>query len=273
MTHGRPSVLIFLAIGAAAIANARDVSVQVFGLFHPSRIQIQPVRNQTLTIRLRDQPASPVSWPDSLEINEPAELPAPADFVLRVPGRIERQYHGRLVIYQQGRELIPVLITDVETAVASIVAAESPPGSPDESLRAQAVVARSYLLAAGRRHRLSDFCDTTHCQFLREPPVAGSPSARASKSTVGIALFYQGSILEALYSADCGGRTRTLADARLAEAAYPYFAVECPVHDGIPSGHRIGLCQRGAAAMARSGATWRDILLRFFPGATVSASN
>ena len=58
-----------------------------------------------------------------------------------------------------------------ETAVASIVAAESTADTPFEALKAQAVATRSYLIASRGRHRDFDFCDTTHCQFLREPPV------------------------------------------------------------------------------------------------------
>ena len=72
---------------------------------------------------------------------------------------------------------------DLETAVASVVAAESPPGAGLESLKAQAVVARSFLVAAHGRHARSDFCDTTHCQFLREPPAEGSLAERAARNT------------------------------------------------------------------------------------------
>jgi stage II sporulation protein D len=34
---------------------------------------------------------------------------------------------------------------------------------------------------------------------------------------------------------------------------------------GAGEGHSIGLCQRGAAGLARQGASWRDILHRYFP--------
>jgi len=154
---------------------------------------------------------------------------------------------------------------DVETAVASIVAAESPPGAGLESLKAQAAVARSYLLAAGPRHPHSDFCDTTHCQFLREPPAADSRAALAARATAGMVLIHEGRVIEALYSADCGGTTREFTAGR-----YPYFSVSCPVRSDAPSGHRLGLCQVGAAAMAFRGATWLDILSRYFPAATLA---
>jgi peptidoglycan hydrolase-like amidase len=234
---------------------AAVVTFHVFGLFHPTALEVVPQHGPTLRVTLNS--TLPLTLPDR-------------DFLLRVPGRIERRFRGKLTIDREGRELIPVVAMTLETGVASIVSAESPPGTPPASLQAQAIVARSYLLAAGKRHRHSDFCDTTHCQFLRAPPRSDSPSAQAALATAGLVLRYDGRPLEALYSADCGGRTRTLEDARLTGDHYPYFPVSCPVRSGPPSGHRIGLCQRGAAELARTGATWRDILRLYYPAATVS---
>jgi peptidoglycan hydrolase-like amidase len=188
----------------------------------------------------------------------------PAGIILRVPGRIERRYRGRVELLREGGEIIPVVTMDVETAVASIAAAESPPGAGLESLKAQAVVARSYLLATHGRHPHSDFCDTTHCQFLREPPPTGSPAWRAAQTTAGLVLRYEGRTFAALYSADCGGETRALES-----GGYPYFAMACPARTGVASGHRLGLCQTGSAAMAREGASFMDILRHYFPAAAV----
>ncbi len=166
---------------------------------------------------------------------------------------------------QSGAEVIPVVTMDLETAVASIVAAESPPGAGLESLKAQAVVARSYLLAARGRHPHSDFCDTTHCQFLREPPPQDSPAAQAARLTAGAVLMHEGRVVPALYSSDCGGSTRSQES-----EGFPYFAAKCPVVSGVASGHRLGLCQTGAAAMARSGAVWTDILRHYYPAAIIA---
>jgi peptidoglycan hydrolase-like amidase len=216
------------------VVQAAEVRIAVFGLFHPRSVEVTRASN-------------------------------PSEFTLRIPGRIERRYRGRLELMRERGEVIPVVIMDLETAVASIVAAESPPEAGMESLRAQAVVARSFLLAAHGRHAHSDFCDTTHCQFLREPPPDGSPADMATRSTAHMVLQYEGRVIEALYSADCGGRT-----CALESGPYPFFGVECPVASGIASGHRIGLCQRGSASMAREGATWIEILQHYFPAATVT---
>jgi len=162
--------------------------------------------------------------------------------------------------------------------VASVVGAEQVMSAPPEALKAQAVAARSFLVASGRRHHGFDFCDTTHCQFLREPPAESHPAARAARETAGLVLDYRGTPIAAFYSASCGGHTRTLADAGLrSDDGYPYFSVECvvstPRHvDGERRGHGVGLCQNGAAGMAAElGASFVDILRHYYPGTTVEA--
>jgi peptidoglycan hydrolase-like amidase len=227
-------------LAAALPAQGADVRIQVLGLFHPKRVEV-------------------------IHTNSAA-----GDFVLRIPGRFERRYRGSAAIERDGDVMVPVVTMDVETAVASIVAAESPPGAAMEALKAQAIVARSYLLASRPRHRHADFCDTTHCQLLRDPPEEGSEFAEAARATAGMVLTYDRKIVQALYSADCGGHTRALAPGQFGPSRYPYFAVVCDFRSGAASGHRVGLCQRGAAAMARNGIRWRDILRHYFPATTIA---
>jgi hypothetical protein len=98
------------------------------------------------------------------------------EFLLAVPRKIERRFRGQLRLTASAVGLRAVVRMSLETAVASIVAAESPPNAPPRFLEAQAVASRSYLLS-GARHRGFDFCDTTHCQYLREPAPAESSAA------------------------------------------------------------------------------------------------
>ena len=116
---------------------------------------------------------------------------------------------------------------DRETAVASVVAAESMPQTPLEALKAQAIAARSYLVASRGRHPEFDFCDTTHCQFLREPPTPATAAARAVAATRGLVLAYDSHPIAAMYTRSCSGHTRTPAGIGLTPSAYPYYSVEC----------------------------------------------
>jgi stage II sporulation protein D len=149
------------------------------------------------------------------------------DFSLAVSQKVARRYHGILEIEASGGILIAIVDMDRETAVASVVAAESTPETPVEALKAQAVAARSYLVAGRGRHHDFDFCDTTHCQFLREAPKPGSAAAKAVAATRDLVLAYDSYPIAAMYTRSCGGRTHTPSELGLTSAAYPYYSVEC----------------------------------------------
>jgi hypothetical protein len=296
-----------------ALAIAATVRIGVFGLFHPVELDVKPVRGQVLVvdsgIESGQKSGTELSTglnPGSserrqiLEGSASARLRSPAHvtgrdgdeaaFVLSVPGRgpgvparIQREFHGRLEVLQRDGHLVAIVRMDLETAVASIVTAEGSEAVPFEARKAQAVVARSFLAAGRGRHADFDFCDTTHCQFLREPPRSKSAASRAAMETRGQMLTYEGRVIAALYSADCGGHTRTLADAGWGGGefgefgAYPYFAVECPVQGAISghpvSGHQVGMCQVGAAEMARRGSTFEEILRHYFPATAIALAD
>lgn len=243
-----------------------------------------------------------------------------ANLVLGVPGKMERRYRGTLDVRIVDGVLVPVITMDLETAVASVVQAESLPGTPFEALKAQAVVTRSYFAAGAGRHAEFDFCDLTHCQFLREAPRRGSPAARAAEATRDLIIAFDGKPVAAMFTRSCGGHTLTPADIGISSGGYPYFSVVCdfcyknPVRwsrrvtakdaavlfahreagrlavnrrlgwnavpsnnfteqksgaefilEGVGQGHGVGLCQRGARAMAQKGAGFHEIIDHYFP--------
>ena len=171
------------------------------------------------------------------------------DFVLAVPGRLHRHYRGKLIVTVGNQELLTVVEMELEMAVASVVAAESPGDAPLEAMKAQAVVSRSYLVSGGHHHPYADFCDTTHCQFLREPPPADSRAALATRATKGQVLTWQGKPFAAMYSASCGGHTHSLAQVGASAADYPYFPVECPYCRHSPEQWSSRLSKLDAAAL------------------------
>jgi peptidoglycan hydrolase-like amidase len=334
--------ILLLALDVAA--SGKDLRIGVFGLFHPSDLILRAAPGGALQVD-----AAGTVW--NLEGSQTARLRVgrsgilctargraataavvrasgqrgKTEFFLAVPGRIERRFIASLEVRMRDGELVPIVVTDLETAVASAVAAESLSGTPAEALQAQAIATRSFYLASPARHRDFEFCDTSHCQFLREPPSNSSAAGAAAASTKGLVLLHAGDVLAALFSASCGGRTRTLAEAGMAAESYPYYAVECPpcrstapewesslpakylaslenrseahrielgrilgwnvipgynyrvtraggtiVVHGRGAGHGIGLCQRGASAMAASGADHRAILTYYYPNTAIA---
>jgi len=247
-----------------------SVRIGVFGLFHPQELEIRPATGQVLEVS-SSTGTQVLEGARSLRVTGTAKASgragSDATFILSVPGKIQREYRGRLEVRTRGGSLDAIVEMDREIAVASIVGAEAP-DAPIEAQKAQAVVTRSFLAASRARHNGFDFCDTTHCQFLREPPASSSAPARATNATRELALNYQGRPFAAFYSGNCGGRTQTPQDAGWGPEPYPYFAVECPVR-GVVSGHRVGYCQRGAMEMARRGSLFREILAHYFPATEI----
>ncbi len=236
-----------------------SVRISVLGLFHPREVIVSAFPGQALVLHLGKETLvlEQSSGLDSATIRSSSDrlivsvgsrvIPAMAlacsgrsddavDFMLTIPDKITRHYHGTLQIQSSARSLSVVVTMDRETAVASVVAAESAPDTPLEALKAEAIAARTYLVAARGRHHDFDFCDTTHCQFLREPPATTSAAAIAASSTRALVLAYGSQPFAAMYTRSCSGRTRTPAELGLPSATYPYYSVECkycryhPVH-------------------------------------------
>jgi stage II sporulation protein D len=176
----------------------------------------------------------------------------PTEFTLMIPGKITRRYQGILEIQPSTHGLVAIVSMDLETAVASIVAAENPSGTSLEALKAQAVATRSYLLSGRGRHADFDFCDTTHCQFLREPPSPDSPSAHAASTTRGLILAYNDHPFSAMYTRSCSGHTRTPAQIGLTGGSYPYYSVDCKFCLSHPDRWTTHLASHDAAALRNS---------------------
>jgi stage II sporulation protein D len=234
----------------ARTVQGQEVSISVLGLFHPQHLTLKATPTQALVIqagpkdfvleRSSGQDTADISSSDKgliLQVgNQMVRVPAlrvagrsrgATDFLLTVPARITRRYHGALEVQVASGILIPIVAMDLETAVASTVDAESDPDAPLEAMKAQSVATRSYFVAARGRHHDFDFCDTTHCQFLREPPSPESNASRAAFATRGLVLSYREQPVAAMFTRSCGGRTRTPVEVGMPHQAYPYFPVNC----------------------------------------------
>jgi SpoIID/LytB domain protein len=127
------------------------------------------------------------------------------------PAREERRYRSRLVatIDAAGR-LALVAVVPLEELLRGLVPAEMPASSHLEALKAQAVTARSNVLAQlGTRH-LSDpyvICAEVHCQAYRGQGAVHPRTDEAIRATAGEALFGKAdrTLVDGVYSALCGG--------------------------------------------------------------------
>ncbi|MDR3797723.1 MAG: SpoIID/LytB domain-containing protein [Terracidiphilus sp.] len=285
---------------------------------------------------------------------------------IRLSGPVTLTAHGETVTLHDPVDLtahagvlVIVVTLPVENYVERVVASESGPGDSLESLKALAIVVRSFALHEAHGHADYDLCDSTHCQLLHW---SGSGDRRgaahaATLATAGETLWFHGQRALAYFGKDCGGRTASpdeiwprakllpylpsqpdpfctrqgarewapqitrsdltaaLAAHGLAKPGWQNLSVarrgasgravtlqldhtEISAEDfqlavgeslgwnKVPStwfevsrqgdtfafhgrgwGHGVGLCQKGAAAMAAQGRTTREILAQYFPGA------
>jgi len=286
-------------------------------------------------------------------ISEPVTLTAHGETVtLRDPVAITAR-EGALVI---------VVALPVESYVERVVASESGAADSAESLKALAIVVRSFALHEEHGHADYDLCDSTHCQLLHwgGNGERGAQAHAVTLATGGETLWFHEQRALAYFGKDCGGRTASpveiwpharlipylpsqpdrfctadggrewasemsraeltaaLAKHGLATPGWQNIAVGRRGESGravtikidgaeinadefrlavgeslgwnkIPStwfevrrqgdgfafhgrgwGHGVGLCHKGAAAMAQQGRSAQEILAQYFPGTRVA---
>ncbi len=150
-----------------------------------------------------------------------------------------------------------------------VVPTEMGLAKPLEALRAQAIAARSFAVTT-RRHAKDgfDLCTTAHCQVYK-PQNRYETSDEAVDQTSGWIVTYQGRIVATHFFAHCDGHTRDSAEVWSGQVAY-YRSVPCICGYDRLWGHGVGMCQRGAAAMAETGASAAEILTHYYTGVEVA---
>jgi len=244
-------LLPFAPISHGSQDTVPTVRISVLGLFHPDHLKVTAPPGQALVLHttLGELVLEKSSGTDSATLrldNDSITLTAgtrtiratrvtitgrntdPAGLLLSVPQKLTRRYRGTLEIRPFSGSLLAIVTMDRETAVASVLAAETTGDTPVEALKAEAIAIRSYFVAGRARHHEFDFCDTTHCQFLREPPPPASLAAKAVAATRGLVLAYDSEPYAAMYTRSCSGRTHTPTELHLPSSNYHYYSVECP---------------------------------------------
>ena len=161
------------------------------------------------------------------------------------PGREHRTLSGLFFMTpDKDGALALVQAVGAEKLLRSIVPSEIYPNAPDAALQAQAITARSDLLAKiGKRHLNEPFliCNEVHCQSHRGESRHTKRTDRAVAATHGQVLFHGDSLVPALYHASCGGHTE--ANERVWPGSIPHPALRGvednprnrPIPDGTPT--------------------------------------
>ncbi|MBV8281359.1 MAG: SpoIID/LytB domain-containing protein, partial [Candidatus Eremiobacteraeota bacterium] len=118
-------------------------------------------------------------------------------------------YDSPIVLQRSGAAVLAVNLVELESYVGATLASEISPSWPPESLKAQAIVARTYAVhaaahSAGRPYDVTD--DTSNQVFAGLDGIVPVFTA-ATTATAGMTLQAAGQPADVFYSATCGGHT------------------------------------------------------------------
>jgi len=150
---------------------------------------------------------------------------------LRLNGK---PYRGSLDLSLRGSGgMMVVNQLGVEEYLLGVVPAELSPTTYPETaaLAAQAIAARTYALKNIGRFRAEgfDLTDDIRTQVYGGVALEKAASSEAVRQTTGIAIYYNGSLIEAMYTSTCGGRTEDFANVFDAPPVPYLTSVACAV--------------------------------------------
>jgi stage II sporulation protein D len=146
----------------------------------------------------------------------------------------DRWYRGRVLVVQSGSGLVAVNYVDLEQYLYSVLGGEMNGNWPQESLKAQAVAARSYALYQRQNasNKIYDVGDTAAWQVYDGIEDESGGTQTAVNATASQVLIYNGQIIEAVFHSSAGGCTENVEDVWI--QALPYLRSVPDFDQGSP---------------------------------------
>ncbi len=148
-----------------------------------------------------------------------------------------RDYAGALEIYvDETGQLAALNEIPTDVYLRGVVPAEMPAGFPPEALKAQAILSRSVVMAQKSIKHLNDpfeLCAHVHCQVYSGLTHEDERTSAAVDATKGMVLMMDGTLVDAHYSAVCGGHTEDANNAWMTPSMHPTVGVVCSCGDSI----------------------------------------
>jgi stage II sporulation protein D len=213
-------VLLLVALAASVRVEAapvvdgggRDVSVALFSTRSLHAVTLMPLGAGSWVASCAQCAHESLTTP--LRVTGPAEIFAGGSLRVSDDGSGERRTAtGLWHVRAGGRngEMDVVLTLPSERYVAAVLNAEAAAGEPAQSLRALAILARTYALngshySAAPGHLTAELCDSTECQAMLPGPVSQAIED-ATQATAGETLWFGARRAEVFFSQSCGGLT------------------------------------------------------------------
>lgn len=131
-----------------------------------------------------------------------------------------RRYRGMARVNESGSVVTTV---PVEEYLYSVVSREMPRSWPAEAIRAQAILARTYVLQRSNPNREYDLVPSEADQVYTGMDAEAPQTNAAVDATAGKVLRFGGGFAQIAYSSCCGGHTESSADA-WGGKAIPYLS-------------------------------------------------
>ena len=204
---------------APSTSSPSTLRIGLWTLWHDKQITVSPAPEGSATFRICETcAASPLTQPLKIRATEShLSLSGKREAAtLLFTGPITLTAHGETVtlriplrISARSDELEFAVTLPIETYVERVVASESGSADSPESLKALAIVVRTFALHQAHGHADYDLCDSTHCQLLHW---GGNSERQASAhaatvATAGETLWFHGQRAQAWFHQNCGGRT------------------------------------------------------------------
>jgi SpoIID/LytB domain protein len=128
----------------------------------------------------------------------------------------DRCYRGELEFSpRSGAGFNAINLVSLEAYTAGVLPSEMLSSWPAEALKAQAIVARTYVLSKLGRHNAEGFdvCDSVHCEVYRGLRAETDRTNQAVNETAGIILKHGSMVMPVAFSAQCGGHTQDYQEA------------------------------------------------------------
>ena len=132
-------------------------------------------------------------------------------------------------------------VIGLEDYVQGVIVREMSSSWPLEALKAQAVCARTYAyrnyIAGKHKSQGFDICNSIHCQAYMGMDAVTASSSKAVEQTYGEYAWYNGSLIEAVYSSHDGGATESAVNVWGSNVAYligKYDPYEASVASKVP---------------------------------------
>lgn len=164
-----------------------------------------------------------------------------------------RPYRGHLEWTERDGKLLTINWVSLDDYLKATLPREMPPNFHSEALKAQAVAARSFTFRRLNRYRQwgYDLCDHAPCQVYGGVDAEHPNTNAAVDATAGEVLAFEGRVVEAVYTGNCGGHTAPIEVAMIGTRPTPFLA-------GVPDTDANGKPYCGIAPNG----SWQTVLTR-----------